>query len=101
MAEALLCESTTFTIALRLHGNHVVRIRRAAAATRVMLCELQDYDELHAGVEQLRKNTNPFTGGINFDEPRQDLGLMRLAVVLRCQLGRLSERPPDRLAPSA
>lgn len=24
---------------------------------------------LHAGVDEMRKNTNPFTGGINFDAP--------------------------------
>eukprot|EP00913_Durusdinium_trenchii_P025537 g23968.t1 len=27
-----------------------------------------DCDLLHAGVDEMRKNTNPFTGGINFDE---------------------------------
>lgn len=28
----------------------------------------EDCDLLHAGVDAMRKNTNPFTGGINFDE---------------------------------
>ena len=29
----------------------------------------EDCDVLHAGVDEMRKNTNPFTGGINFDAP--------------------------------
>ena len=28
----------------------------------------EDCDLLHAGLDEMRKNTNPFTGGINFDE---------------------------------
>ena len=45
---------------------------RALVAT-VMSClqgcpnNFQDCDWLHAGVDEMRKNTNPFTGGINFD----------------------------------
>ena len=27
----------------------------------------EDCDLLHAGVDEMRKNTNPFTGGLNFD----------------------------------
>ena len=34
------------------------------------ILQLEDCDLLHAGLDEMRKNTNPFTGGINFDESR-------------------------------
>ena len=46
---------------------------RFAATFCQLRAELQrwseDCDALHAGVDEMRKNTNPFTGGINFDAP--------------------------------
>eukprot|EP00439_Symbiodinium_sp_Y106_P058947 s1357_g8.t1 len=38
-----------------------------------------DYDALHYGVDAMRKNTNPFTGGVNFDDIN-DLGEARAEV---------------------
>eukprot|EP00930_Biecheleria_cincta_P038802 TRINITY_DN26670_c0_g1_i1.p1 TRINITY_DN26670_c0_g1~~TRINITY_DN26670_c0_g1_i1.p1 ORF type:complete len:2544 (-),score=362.33 TRINITY_DN26670_c0_g1_i1:96-7727(-) len=35
-----------------------------------------DLDELHAGLQVLRQNTNPFTGGVNFDD-MNDIGEAR------------------------
>lgn len=40
--------------------------RQARSKTPAMPPE--DCDLLHAGLDEMRKNTNPFTGGINFDE---------------------------------
>ncbi|CAK9081566.1 3-beta-glucan synthase) (Protein GLUCAN SYNTHASE-LIKE 12) [Durusdinium trenchii] len=43
-----------------------------------------DCDLLHAGVDEMRKNTNPFTGGINFDD-MNDLGEARVLDQQRIQ----------------
>ena len=44
------------------------------------LLDVEDCDQLHAGVDEMRKNTDPFTGGINFDVPRTTKALWGLAL---------------------